>query len=88
MFSQCHRVWFHPGINECAQGVHTCGNNTECMDQPRSFTCMCKAGYAGNPFEECTGKYNSIIIIIVIIFFFFIIIIIMVIFNMQTLMNV
>ncbi|PAA53474.1 hypothetical protein BOX15_Mlig002622g1, partial [Macrostomum lignano] len=35
-------------IDECSMGIHDCSPNATCTNNPGSFTCACKNGYAGN----------------------------------------
>lgn len=34
-------------VDECTSGTHDCQINANCVDNPNSFSCQCKAGYTG-----------------------------------------
>lgn len=44
-------------IDECLI-PGSCGANTDCDNQPGTYTCTCKNGYSGDPYDNCIGKAN------------------------------
>eukprot|EP00548_Thalassiothrix_antarctica_P005477 CAMPEP_0194130004 /NCGR_PEP_ID=MMETSP0152-20130528/1179_1 /TAXON_ID=1049557 /ORGANISM="Thalassiothrix antarctica, Strain L6-D1" /LENGTH=570 /DNA_ID=CAMNT_0038824409 /DNA_START=71 /DNA_END=1780 /DNA_ORIENTATION=+ len=58
---QCKIGFFSPSgvggrcfdVKECTTGQDTCHRNADCIEQIGSYTCSCKDGYTGNPFENC-----------------------------------
>ena len=40
-------------IDECSAGTHDCIANSECTDNPGSFSCVCSAGFTGDG-NTCT----------------------------------
>ena len=42
-------------IDECARDTHTCHKNANCSDTYGSYSCVCKTGYEGNGFFNCTS---------------------------------
>ena len=41
--------------DECSSKSHSCDVNAVCSNTPGSYTCTCKAGYAGDG-KSCTGN--------------------------------
>lgn len=39
-------------VNECAKDG-ACGTNADCVNTPGNYTCVCKPGYEGNPYDGC-----------------------------------
>ena len=46
-------------VDECALGLDDCHNNSQCVNTPGSFTCVCGNGFTGN-YPNCCGKYREI----------------------------
>eukprot|EP01051_Picozoa_sp_SAG22_P011250 SAG22_NODE_1065_length_5752_cov_12.512294_4_plen_119_part_00 len=36
-------------VDECARGLHNCGEHTYCINTPGAYNCSCSTGYEGNP---------------------------------------
>ena len=49
--------------NECLSGNNTCGNNTNCVNNPGNYSCPCNVGFTpvSNLTNTCTGNilFNS-----------------------------
>ena len=46
-------------IDECQNVVHSCGNNSDCVNIEGSYSCTCPAGYQWNE-ETCQGVASSL----------------------------
>jgi WD40 repeat protein len=46
--------------NACSSNLHNCVPDAVCsLDDRKTFNCMCKAGYMGEPTSSCVPKSNS-----------------------------
>jgi len=45
---------FCKDIPECRNGQAKCADNTNCVELPGSFNCVCQPGYEGDGFSSCT----------------------------------
>uniref|UniRef100_A0AAX7UEU9 Nidogen 2a (osteonidogen) n=1 Tax=Astatotilapia calliptera TaxID=8154 RepID=A0AAX7UEU9_ASTCA len=64
-------------IDECAEGLGTCGDNSECVNLPGSHRCHCQRGYEfgydgrtcvgefGNSFKKCTKHLSKVLAVCV-----------------------
>ena len=43
--------------NECQLLPHACGQQAECFNTIGSYSCVCPAGYTGDPLTACIGQY-------------------------------
>ena len=48
-----------PDIDECLEGIHTCGSSAVCTNINGGFECACLLGYEGDGFT-CESKYMYI----------------------------
>uniref|UniRef100_A0A3Q2WCC1 Nidogen 2a (osteonidogen) n=1 Tax=Haplochromis burtoni TaxID=8153 RepID=A0A3Q2WCC1_HAPBU len=47
-------------IDECAEGLGTCGDNSECVNLPGSHRCHCQRGYEfGYDGRTCAGEFGN-----------------------------
>uniref|UniRef100_A0A3Q4I0A0 Nidogen 2a (osteonidogen) n=1 Tax=Neolamprologus brichardi TaxID=32507 RepID=A0A3Q4I0A0_NEOBR len=47
-------------IDECAEGLGTCGDNSECVNLPGSHRCHCQRGYEfGYDWRTCVGEFGN-----------------------------
>ena len=37
-------------VDECAEGIHNCGDNADCQNFPSGFKCVCSDGFSGDGF--------------------------------------
>ena len=42
-------------MNECEGDIFPCADNSECYDIDGSFECICRLGYSGDGYLNCTG---------------------------------
>ncbi|XP_041441775.1 signal peptide, CUB and EGF-like domain-containing protein 1 isoform X2 [Xenopus laevis] len=54
----------HPDSDECAEGTDDCHIDAICQNSPKSYRCICKAGYKGQgkeceDIDECDNDYNG-----------------------------
>ena len=50
LYLECIIFWLD--IDECAAGVHSCGENADCIDTIGGYNCSCKPMF----FESADGK--------------------------------
>jgi hypothetical protein len=43
-------------INECNKNLDECQSNTQCINTPGSYRCICKKGFIGDG-TKCKGLY-------------------------------
>lgn len=50
-------------IDECQTAVETniCPENTDCINQPGGYQCVCQNGYKENSFGQCEGIPKSML---------------------------
>lgn len=46
---------FQSDINECSENLDDCHANANCNNTFGSFSCWCKAGFAGDGVDSCQG---------------------------------
>ena len=44
-------------IDECAEGIHDCHENSTCANYAGSFSCYCNSGFTGNG-TYCKGLFS------------------------------
>lgn len=47
-------ILFILDVDECL--TNPCNINAECSNVPGSFACICRPGYSGNGFDDCSGN--------------------------------
>ena len=45
-------------IDECQNGAHNCGTNSDCVNNEGNYSCTCPTGYQWNG-ETCQGTMAS-----------------------------
>lgn len=43
---------FASDVNECQTGIHDCDENSNCNNEPGTYSCTCKDGFTGSPICE------------------------------------
>lgn len=47
-----------PDVDECAEGLATCGAHAQCVNLPGSHSCHCQSGYElGFDGRTCVGEF-------------------------------
>ena len=41
-------------MNECHKNLDKCAVNAVCIDNSTGYTCVCKPGYLGDGYKQCT----------------------------------
>lgn len=51
---------FDSDVDECAEGLSTCGENSQCVNLPGSHRCQCQRGFEfGFDRRTCVGELKN-----------------------------
>nr|XP_008105270.1 PREDICTED: signal peptide, CUB and EGF-like domain-containing protein 2 isoform X3 [Anolis carolinensis] len=64
VYSLAYFISLFTDVDECGQGIDDCHPDAICQNTPKSYKCICKAGYSGDgkmceDIDECDNDFNG-----------------------------